>query len=288
VYGGGTVAISDAQFKLGVVVGGILLFSTIASIRFCGSVAIPPKPTPPAPAGSSSQLLTKSTATPAMYRDFLERDATAAGVRTPTIDQMTRKFPYRGDDARHVLEVGEPAIEIAGVRLQVKRDLDTLVLDVTNTTSSNLAYSVETSPTPNVSNCNSARPLSFNAMVIAKGKTERRVECVWRDGMALAITRVETLEVPPLSAWYLSLVPPPLVGVEERVARGHKPPETSEKCSTVQSQAVRSGLEQGQIGWRDLVDFYARHRCPTYRFPSSYRAFKSDGERGVPDTAAGQ
>jgi hypothetical protein len=53
------------------------------------------------------------------------------------------------------------------------------------------------------------------------------------------------------------------------------------------SQAVRSGLEQGQIGWRDLVDFYARHRCPTYRFPSSYRAFRSDGERQVPDIAAG-
>jgi hypothetical protein len=47
-------------------------------------------------------------------------------------------------------------------------------------------------------------------------------------------------------------------------------------------QVVRSGLENGRIGWRDLVDFYARHRCQTYEFPIAYRALKSDGERPIP------
>ena len=106
-------------------------------------------------------------------------------------------------------------------------------------------------------------------------------------GMALAITRVETLEVPVLPAWYVGLLPPRVVGVEDRIARGHEAPRSDEKCSAVVSQTVRSGLEQGEIGWRDLVDFYARHRCATYRFPPSYRAFRSDGERPVPDTTAG-
>lgn len=280
------MAISDGQFRLGVAGAGSVLVLVMTLMRFCGSVEIPPKPAPPGPTGSQSQLLGKGAATPAVYQEFLARDASSAGVRTPSIEDMSRKFPYRGDDARHVLEVGQP-IEIAGVRLAAERAGNTLVLDVTNLTTSNIAYSVVSSPTPNLSGCTSARPVLFNAMVIAKGKTERRVECIWREGMALAITRVETVEVPPLSAWYLSLLPPRLVGVEDRIARGHSPPETSEKCSTVVSQAVRSGLEQGQIGWRDLVDFYARHRCPTYRFPSSYRAFRSDGERQVPDTAAG-
>jgi hypothetical protein len=287
VYGEVTVAVSDAQFRLGVIGAGVALAALIASMRFCGSVSIPPKPAPPGPTGDQSQLLTKSAATPAMYQDFLERDAQTANVRTPSIEQMTQKFAYRVDEARHVLEVGQPAIEIAGVKLEVKRDDDALALEITNTTGSDLAYYVASTPMPNISGCNSARALQFNAMVIAKSKSETRIECIWREGMSLAISRVETLEVPPLSAWYLTLVPPRLVGVEDRIARGHKPAESSEKCSTVVSQAVRSGLEQGQIGWRDLVDFYARHRCPTYRFPSAYRAFKSDGERSVPDTSAG-
>ena len=281
------MAISDAQFRLGVVGAAIVLVLVMTFMRFCGSVDIPAKPAPPGPTGSQSQLLGKGAATPAVYQEFLARDATSAGVRTPSIEDMSRKFPYRGDDARHVLEVGQPAIEIAGVRLEAARDGNTLVLDITNLTTSDLAYAVVSSPTPSLSGCTSAPPVLFNAMVIAKGKTERRVECVWRQGMALAITRVETLEVSPLSAWYLSLVPPRLVGVEDRIARGHQPPESSEKCSTVVSQAVRSGLESGQIGWRDLVDFYARHRCLTYRFPSSYRAFRSDNERQIPDTASG-
>jgi len=281
------VEVSDAQFRLGVAGGATVLVAVIAVVRFFGSVEIPDKPPPPGPTGSQSQLLMKGTATPAVYQEFLERDSATAGVRTPTLDDMTRKFAYRVDEARHVLEVGQPAIEIAGVRLVVRRENNALVLDVTNLTSSSIAYFVGSSVTPNLSGCLSARPELFNAMVIGKGKTERRVECIWRENIALAITRVETLEVPPLSAWYLSLLPPRMVGVEDRIARGHEPPESSEKCSTVVSQSVRSGLEQGQIGWRDLVDFYARHRCPTYRFPSLYRAFRSDGERQVPEPAAG-
>ena len=281
------MAISDGQFRLGVAGAAAVLVLVMTFMRFCGSVTIPAKPAPPGPTGSQSQLLGKGAATPAVYQEYLSRDATSAGVRTPSIADMSRKFAYRVDEARHVLEVGQDAIEIAGVRLALARSGNTLVLEITNLTTSSLAYFVMSSPTPNLSGCTSARPVLFNAMVIGKGQTERRVECIWREGMALAITRVETLEVPPLSAWYLSLVPPRLVGVEDRIARGHQPPESSEKCSTVVSQAVRSGLEQGQIGWRDLVDFYARHRCQTYRFPSAYRAFRSDGERQVPDTAAG-
>ncbi|MBA3451874.1 MAG: hypothetical protein H0T42_02115 [Deltaproteobacteria bacterium] len=281
------MAISDGQFRLGVVGAAIMLVLVMTFMRFCGSVTIPPKPAPPRPTGSQSQLLTKGAATPAVYQEFLQRDAVAAGVRTPSIAEMSRKLVYRGDDARRVLEVGEPAIEVAGVKLRVARDGNTFVLDITNVTTSDLAYSVLSSPTPNNSGCMSAQPVLFNAMVIEKGGTVRRVECIWRTGMALAITSVQTLEVSPLSAYYLSTLPPRTVGVEDRLARGHQAPETSEKCSSVVSQAVRSGLEQGQIGWRDLVDFYARHRCQTYRFPASYRSFKADAERPIPDTAAG-
>jgi hypothetical protein len=286
-----TVAVTDAQFRVGVAVAGFVLVAGITLVRFCGSVSLPPKPAPLAAQGTSSQLVVKSAATEGVYQEFLEKDASAAGVRTPTIQEMSRKLPYRVDEARHVLEVGQPAIEIAGLRLRLIHGDDALVLEITNATSSDLAYQVKTAPTPNISGCNSALALPFNAIVIAKGETLSRAECVWRDGMALAVTRVETVEVSPLSAWYLNLVPPSMLGIEDRLARGHRKSTAKargeETCSAVRSQAVRSGLDQGQIGWRDLVDFYARHRCLTYQFPLSYRAFTSDGQLAVPAVSPG-
>lgn len=263
-----------------------MLVAGITMVRFCGEVSLPDKPPPVAPAGSSRQLLEKGTASPAVYQDNLSRDAAAAGVRTPSLEEMGRKLVYRVDEGRHVLEVGQPAIEIGGLKLRVDRSGESMVLQIDNTTMSDLGYAVTTKLMPNISGCNSARVLPFNAMILTKGGSETRVECIYREGVSLAVTRVETVEVSPLSAWYLSLVPPMMVGIDERVARGHRAPESAEKCSPVLSQAVRSGLESGEIGWRDLVDFYARHRCSTYRFPMSYRAFKSDGERALPAGAA--
>jgi hypothetical protein len=287
VYLEETVAISDEQFRFGVLAGGVALVVGISVVRFCGSVSIPEKPAPTYATGTQSQALTKSTASHGVYLELLSKDAAAAGVRTPTIEDMSRKLAYRVDEARHVMEVGQPAIDIAGVRLSLVHERDLLVLEITNTTESDLAYSVISQPTPNISSCTSASPLAFNAIVVGKGKTERRVECVFRDDMAIAITRVETLEVAPISAWLLGLVPPALIGLDPRTSRGHRGVVANETCASVVSQAVRSGLEKGQIGWRDLVDFYARHRCPTYRFPLTYRAFKADNDQAIPVVDSG-
>jgi hypothetical protein len=278
----GTVPISETQFQIGVGVAGIALVAGIAVLRFTGSVSLPAKPAPPAAVrGTSSELLTRSSASPAVYLDFVARDAAAAGVRVPTIEALARKLPDRVDSARHVLEVGEPALELAGVRLRAVRVTEGLALEITNATEADLAYDVVTAPMP-AAGCDSAPWLAFNAMTIARGQTETRVECRWRDGIALAVTRVETLELPPLARWYVNHVPPAVVGIEPRIARGHRAPDSSRRCASTLPQSVRSGLERGEIGWRDLVDFYARHRCETYHFPLGYRAFKTDGERELP------
>lgn len=262
-----------------------MLVAVITYARFCGSLSLPDKPPPPTgPTGTQRQLLSKTTASQGMYQEFLARDAASAGVKVPSIDELSRKLPYRVDESRHVLEPGQPAIELAGLRLRVERSDASIVMIIQNLVGSDVAYEVTTSPSTGTYPCNSTRPLPINAMVIAKGGSETRTECAWRDGMSIVVTRVETLEVGPLSSYYLSEVPPTVVGVEDRIARGHHGVDTREPCSAVTSQVVRSGLDRGDIGWRDLVDFYARHRCQTYQFPSSYRAFKSDGERPLPVT----
>lgn len=282
-----SVSITDTQFRIGVGVAGIVLVAGIVAVRFCGNVTLPTKPAPPpSTRGTASELLTRSSASPAVYLDFIARDAAAAGVRTPTLDELSRKLPDRVDSARHVLEVGEPALELAGVRLRAIHAAEGLALEISNATGGDIAYDVVTAPIPAAA-CDAAARVPFNALTIARGHSELRIECSWRAGIALAVTRVETLELSPLSIWYVNHVPPAVVGIEPRIARGHRAPDSSARCTFALPQSVRSGLERGEIGWRDLVDFYARHRCETYHFPIGYRAFNSDGERRVPAASAG-
>lgn len=274
--------LSDSQFRAGVLVAAAVVAGIITYVRFSGKLSLPDKPPPPAgPSGTERQLLSKTAGSPGIYRDFLEQDASAAGLRTPSIADMSRKLAYRVDEARHVLELGHPAIEAAGLRLRVERSGDAVVMIIQNLLGSDVAYEIASMPSTGAYICNAARPLPINAMVIAKGGSETRTECVWRDGMSIVVTKVETMEVSSLSSFYLSQVPPRLVGVDERIARGHRRVGT-DACSAVVSQAVRNGMDHGEIGWRDLVDFYARHRCQTYHFPSTYRALTEDGERPIP------
>jgi hypothetical protein len=271
---------SDQQFRMGVIAGAIMLVVVITSLRFCGSMSLPPKPPEPKGAtGTSRQLLTKSMASPAVFQQFLESDAATAGVRAPTVEDMSKKLAYRVDDARHPLELGKPPIEIAGLRIHVERSGDQVSLVVQNTVDSDLAYHVVTNA-PNMSACFGANPLPFNAMVIRKGGQETRAECV--TGTPLYLTKVETLEIPPLSAFYLNQLPTRLVGLDDHTARGHRGATSKEPCVASVPQVVQSGIERGDITWRDLVDFYARHRCQTYQFPSKYRALDADGQRPIP------
>jgi hypothetical protein len=279
--------ITDVQFRVSVVAAGAALVAGILAARCCGSLSLPPKPPPPEPpSGTSSELLTRSSVAPSVYQDFVAKDAAAAGVPRPTLAELSRKLVYRVDDVRHVLEVGEPALDVAGVRIRALHVAEGLALEIVNATGADIAYHVVTAPISS-GHCNAASVLPFNAMTIGNDRLETRVECDWHDGIAIAVTRVETLEVLPLSAWYLDHVPPSVVGIEPRILRGHRPPGSPVRCAPAVSQAVRSGLERGEIGWRDLADFYARHRCETYQFPYTYRAFRIDDERSLPAVSTG-
>lgn len=274
---------SEQQFRLSVLVSALALVAVITYVRYCGSVALPGKPpAPTGPSGTQRELLSNASASPAVYKGFVESDARTAGVNAPSIGDMSLKLAYRVDEARHVLEPGKPPIEVAGLRLHLERTADRVVMVIANQLESDIAYHVASTPSIGAGSCGSVPALPHNAMVIAKGSSERRTECSWRDGMAIIVTKAETIEISALSGWYLSQVPPSLVGVEQRLARGHRGIDTKEKCSEVVSQVVRTGIDRGEIGWRDLVDFYARHRCQTYQFPSTYRALKTDRERTIP------
>src|SRR5258706_11828819 len=99
-----SVAISDAQFRMMSIGAGALLVLGISAARFCGSVSLPPKPEAPASIQNEAELRARQSTSPSVYLDYLAKDAASAGVRTPTVEEMSRKFVFRIDEARHVLE----------------------------------------------------------------------------------------------------------------------------------------------------------------------------------------
>ena len=273
-----------APLRIGAAAAAVGLALAITSLRFCGAVSLPSKPEPPSESLATSQdVLRAASETEGSWLGYIDRDAATAGVAAPSATAMAKKLVYRSDEGHHSLAPGEPALEVAGLRLTAIASRGTLSLRVENRTERDVAYHVVTRPSP-ASACTRRDLLPHNAQVIAKGGREERSECEYHDGMSLEIDRIESIELAPLQAYYVSRVPPIALGSEPRLARGHEPelPAGQAICNLTPSQAQRAAIENGAVTWRDLVDFYARHRCDTYRFPTYYRAFMKDGEMPLP------
>lgn len=269
---------------MGTLAGAIGLGLAVSMLRFCGSVSLPPKPPPPVESLAASQdVLRKSSQTESAWLGYLEKDALVAGVEPPTAAAMARKLVARADEGTRTLAPGEEPIDAAGLRLSAVATGGTLALVIENRTTSDLAYRVVTRVRPD-GGCRRFDGEPYNANVVARGGREVRTECSYHGGMSLEIARVESIELSPLQAFYVSRVPARALGVDGRVAAAHEPelPGGAQLCNVAVSQALRAGLDDGSIQWRDLVDFYARHRCETYQFPLQYRAFVRDGERPLP------
>lgn len=274
----------SAPIRIGVAAGVVGLGLAISTLQFCGAVTLPAKPPPPADTLAASQdTLRKATQTESGWVAYLDKDALAAGVEPPTAAAMSKKLVMRADEGTRTLAPGEPPIDAAGLRLSAVATGGTLALVIENRATADLAYRVVTRVRPDAG-CARRDVEPYNANVVARGGREIRSECAYRDGMSLEISRVESIELSPLSAYYVSKVPPRALGADARLAVGHEPelPGGAQVCNIAVSQALRSSLDSGAIQWRDLVDFYARHRCDTYQFPLQYRAFVRDDERPLP------
>lgn len=283
-------AVSPA-FRAGVAVVAIGAAAAIAWVRFFGDVGLPPRPPPPDPSTSDSQsALANATGSETAWRSFVSQDARAAAVPVPTPEQLAAPLVFRAETTPRTVTPGEPPHDVAGLRLEAKVVADNdgpgklLVLEITNLTERDLGYLIDTSVQPGGAGCNTRTVLMHDTMVVRRGATLERSECTYQPGMKLRINRVETAEVEGLMSVYLSRVPPTAVGADPLLARAHRPPLPNGvvPCNVARSQVLVASMADGTIGWRDLVDFYARHRCDTYRFPLEYRAFTKAGERALP------
>ncbi|MFH0901171.1 MAG: hypothetical protein V2A73_11135 [Pseudomonadota bacterium] len=287
---------SNRSFVVAAVCGGLAI-AVVIVVRLGYEVTeeeLPPAPPEPRP---SNPGLVASRYHPEMYAAYLKLDAERFACQPITVNDLGRPFPRFGEGQRRCLTAGAPPIETRFLKFAVRTEkrnanltqgyyvTSHMVLRIENKTTDYLAYRVDTSPEGTVNQCMTKTDLVHNAMAIAPRESVERTECVYREGMALRIERVETVILPELAYHYVSMLVPAHIGMDPRSSRGHRPTK-GEPCVNIPEQAIHNGVQKGQTTWFDVIDFYARHRCETYLFPSGYRAWKTAGEQQLPVAAA--
>jgi hypothetical protein len=253
----------------------------------------PKRPEPPPP--PSSMINSDMRFSVVYYKALIEQDAKSYGVPAPAYDDLLESNPYFEElRDRQRLRLKAP-IETRHLRvsLEVKRQTaiiesnslatDHLVLRIENRTPLHLAYRIQTS-VPEKGKCTMKADLPHNAMALEPEQTILRTECLYRKEATVDITRIEVIELPALSAYYVSRVPPNNTLYDPRTAAGHTPPRGTICAQTFSWREIKEGLDKKDLGWRDVVDFYARHSCSEYSFFKSYR-YRGDPSAPLPARA---
>jgi hypothetical protein len=266
---------------------GILMIG-LGSLRFCGDFDLPGKPVKPAveidTAANVSQRITRSALA---YDGYLEKDSANFGLSRVQVRTMSAVFPYQASHERHVLAPDE-SIEVNGLVLTMKtpkkRGKRQMTLTIENKTHKAMAYRIKTRPSPGARSCRRMKHLPHNAIALPPRGLITRGECTYRKGWTLEVLEVETVALPELAYLYVSSVPVETFGFDKRTSGKHKSPSPGLSCRAIASATFRKSVASGDIGWRDLVDFYARHRCNSYKLPVGYTAFEKNDERVLPVT----
>jgi len=237
-----------------------------------GPPPAPERPKPPSTGETTMQGIVRYA--PTIYKAMLEQDAKKYEVPPLGLAQIARPNPY-------FMEFKGPKILTASIGQGQVLKTDHLVLYIQNLTPVYLAYRVETDVS-NPKKCRVKGDIPHNAIVIEPGQTIRRTECIARRDESVRVKSVEVIEMPALSAYYVSRLPPPLVLYDTRTSAGHRPPKDNLCAQTFSWRDVREGAERGDLGWRDVIDFYARHNCDEYAFFRQYRYRTNPDEPPLP------
>jgi hypothetical protein len=285
---------SETPFRVGVAVAALLVALLIARMRFCYSVEVPEMPPRPVEKKMSTIDVARAVeSSPQFYAEYLVRDARDYGLRrAPTVEEMSRALPYVVKDLDLVLDPGDKKqnrgealglVFTASVQKVEGSTERQMLLSIENTTDRNFAYQVTTHPSKGVTPCARKRDLAHNAIALAPGVTETRSECLWDQGWTLTIGKVELIEIAPLSYRYVSQLPAgPMIGLDPRTSRGHVVPAGEPACRLFHSAEISNQMRGGLVTWRDMIDFYARHRCKTYTFSTGYRAIEAGKTVSLP------
>jgi hypothetical protein len=242
----------------------------------------PPAPERPRPASENATPEADLRFTPMVYRGQLDQDARAFGVAVPGAGEIEAPFLYVEElKGRRKLTPKQP-IDTPHLRLAMDVEkhqatiegqsfrYEHLVLRIENRTPRYLAYRIVTE-VPDRRKCSSKGDIPHNAIVLEPNQILRRTECLYRTHTSVDVARVEVMELPALSAVYVSRLPATSVLYDSRTAAGHVPLKGALCPQTFSWREIQEGIEKKHIGWKDVIDFYARHNCEEYSFFKGYR-----------------
>jgi hypothetical protein len=261
-------------------VAALALVAALVGIRFFSPPPPPVTPPPGAPAVPPTERQVTATLryTDGYYRAVLDEDAKRFNVAAVSPDALAAPLVHSVElKAPRTLRPGE-SIETAHLKiaLAVVKEWATggsgqgfryehLVLSVANRTDKPLAYRVDTAM-DHPDRCRTKGAISHDAIALGAGERIERTECLWHSGETLRVERVEVIELPPLSYYYVSRLDPTQIGLDRRVSAGHTP-RKAKLCGFVPWREI----ESSGATWADVIDFYARHNCDEYTFFAGYR-----------------
>jgi hypothetical protein len=263
---------------LAVVTGLLVIAIGLGLMYGFGPPAAPPRPKIPEPATTTAALKYSAT----LYRAALEQDARIFAIPVTPYVEMAQPFPYFDESSGDRKLKAGSTIETPHLRLtlMVRKETgsmggqlyraDHLVLRIENRTDHYLAYRVETH-VADEGRCDTKGDAPHNAIAIEPRQVIYRTECLYRSSERVDVRHVDVMEVPRLAAYYVSRLPPALVLYGRRTSAGHLPFKNGVCPQTFSWRDIRDGADRGELGWRDVIDFYARHNCEEYSFFRSYR-----------------
>ena len=285
------------KFRIGVALGAVVVLVAGVFARFDYDLTLPVKPPAPPPPDKAA-LRRMDYENPDIYKAYLEQDSSTYGVPRTEPADLEAPFPYEKSEAPQALAPSGPAIETGMLKISARVEklevhtrkgqssAEHLVLRIENKRARPVAYRVDTTfGAGSDASCSAKGSLPHNAMAIPANGTVERSECFYRAKMVVTVNQVEAMELPPLSYFYVSRLFPPHIGANGRTSANHQTPAGAQ-CATVPQQSILIGMEKGTVSWRDVIDFYARHRCETYDFPLGYRAFTTRAQYRLPVSAA--
>jgi hypothetical protein len=250
----------------------------------------PKRPDPPPP--PSAMINSDMRFSVVYYKALIEQDAKSYGIPAPPYEDLLQPNPYFDElRERHRLRIKAP-LETRHLRitLEVSKQTtiieshrlssDHFVLRIENRTPLYLAYRIRTA-VPEKGKCRLKAEIPHNALALEPEQTVLRTECLYRKGGFVDITGIEVIELPALSAFYVSRVPPNSTLFDPRTSASHVPPRGTMCMQTFSWREIKDGIEKQELGWRDFIDFYARHSCSEYSFFKSYR-YRGDPSTPLP------
>ena len=283
------MAVQGKTLAIGVGMVALVGFGIGMAVLFAGGP--PPAPERPKPPPAPEALMNGELRySPLVYRAQIEQDAHRYGVKVPAPGELEAPFLYLEEQKERRKLTTRAPIETQHLRLGLdieKREAtlegqsyrsEHLVLRIENRTDQFLAYRIETD-LPDKKKCSAKGDIPHNALVLAPHQTLRRSECLYRGVPSLDVVRIEVIELPPLPAVYVGRLPAIDALYDKRTAAGHVPDKGLLCPQTFSWREIRDGIDRKEFGWRDVIDFYARHSCDEFAFFRSYR-FRTD--RGAP------